>query len=286
MVTELAPALPTVQADSDQLVQVLVNLFANAQQAMAGQPRPRRLTVRSRADAACTSVRVEVQDCGPGIAPEVRARIFDPFFTTKAVGEGTGLGLSVSLGIVQAHEGTLTLADANPGQGACFVLTLPARESGALPHDPSLQRAEAQVSPARVLVVDDEPEIAELIEETLQRAGHQVRVAGSGEEALALLDEAGADAIFTDLKMPCMDGPAFYRELQRRHPHLASRVIAVTGDTLSASAREFVERAGMPVLDKPFALADLLLALRSLLERTRPISGASPAQDTMDRSGR
>jgi two-component system NtrC family sensor kinase len=264
--TELAPDLPRVLADSDQLVQVFVNLFANAQQAMAGQTLPRRLTVRTFVDARRGEVKVDVEDSGPGVPADVRARIFEPFFTTKAVGEGTGLGLSVSLGIMQAHEGSLALAVPETGQGARFTLAFPAHHHASTTTLPAPTPHTRPGKQMRVLVVDDEPEIAELIQETLRRAGHEVCVAGSGEEALALLDESNVDAVFTDLKMPGMDGPTFYRELQCRHPQLAKKVIAVTGDTLSGAAREFVEEAGMPVIDKPFALSDILAALHMLLD--------------------
>jgi two-component system NtrC family sensor kinase len=125
---EYAPDLPTVEVDVSRIKQVFLNIINNAVYVM---PNGGTLTVRTKADHR--GVRVELEDTGPGIAPEHRDRIFDPFFTTKPEVSGTGLGLSVSLGIVQSHGGTIDVQSA-PGQGATFTIKLPARAAGgALP---------------------------------------------------------------------------------------------------------------------------------------------------------
>jgi signal transduction histidine kinase len=120
IVRETGQQLPPVSGDFNQLQQVLVNLAINAQQAM-GEKRG-ELRVRTRSDDG--RVIIEVQDTGPGMAPEVQARIFEPFFTTKAAGQGTGLGLSVSYGIIENHGGRIEVRS-SPGEGATFVITLP-----------------------------------------------------------------------------------------------------------------------------------------------------------------
>jgi two-component system NtrC family sensor kinase len=114
--------LPPTSADGPQLRQVFLNLITNAEHALLRQPSGRRLTVRTR--QADGRLFVEVSDSGPGLAPEERARIFEPFYTTKPAGQGTGLGLAVSQGIVRDHGGTLEV-DSAPGRGATFVVTLP-----------------------------------------------------------------------------------------------------------------------------------------------------------------
>ncbi|HEU0202111.1 MAG TPA: ATP-binding protein [Burkholderiaceae bacterium] len=266
--TELASDLPPVLADASQLGQVFMNLFTNAQQAMARSAGPRRLSIRSRSTADGAGVEVHVRDTGPGVPPELASRIFEPFFTTKAVGEGTGVGLSVSLGIAQSHGGALRLEPpADVGGGACFVVTLPAWRGDAVATAAAAGPARATAA-ARILIVDDEVEIAEILRDILAPAGHRITLAANGAQALEKLDERAFDLVLTDLKMPGIDGPALYREIQRRHPHLARRVIAITGDTLGTGAREFVESTQVPVIDKPFAPAEVLARVNGALRKT------------------
>jgi len=121
------------------------------------------------------------------------------------------------------------------------------------------------VSHARLLVVDDEPEIGELMRGLLESAGHEVATAESGAVALELLDAARFDAIVCDLRMPDMDGATLWREVRQRHPALATRLLFVSGDTLSPEARRFVEQSGCNTLDKPFTKVDLLQRVAALL---------------------
>ncbi|WP_280151182.1 response regulator [Piscinibacter sp. XHJ-5] len=263
--TQLQAGLPHAMADAGQLGQVFLNLFTNAHQAMAATDGPRLLCVRSGLASDGDTLLIEVADTGPGIAPDIAARVFEPFFTTKAVGEGTGVGLSVSLGIVQSHGGSLRL-ETHGSPGARFVVTLPACRSRQPVHALPCRTA-AATRGARVLVVDDEREIAEVLRDILVHAGHRVAMAHSGAQALAHLDTHGADLVLTDLKMPGMDGPALYREIRSRHPHLLQRVIAITGDTLGTVAREFVEATRVPVIDKPFAPQEVLARVAEVLKR-------------------
>ncbi|HSV78091.1 MAG TPA: response regulator, partial [Ramlibacter sp.] len=255
-----------------------LNLFSNAQQAMATGTGPRQLTVCTRAVPGEAMLTVEVSDSGPGVPPELAGRIFEPFFTTKPVGAGTGVGLSVSLGIVQAHGGTLRLIDGTLRQdggalrldpshrgGATFVLSLPTLHHAA-PSPPAVPAERpARGRPLQILVVDDEVEIAEILREILAEHSHQVTLAHGGEEALQRLAEAPFDLVLSDLKMPGMDGPALYRQIQQRYPHLARRVIAVTGDTLGSSAHDFVQTSGVPVIDKPFDPDEIVACVHALM---------------------
>ncbi|HUG21753.1 response regulator [Piscinibacter sp.] len=254
--TRLASGLPPVLADADQLAQVFMNLFTNAQQAMAGQGDPRRLCVCTAAVPGENRLTVEVSDSGPGVSPDVAGRLFEPFFTTKPVGAGTGVGLSVSLGIVQAHGGTMRLDTSHRG-GARFLLSLPTLHGVALAPAPA-SAGRPRGRPLRILVVDDEVEIAEILREILGEAGHHVVLAHGGEEALQRLADGGFDVVLTDLKMPGMDGPALYRQIELRYPQLARRVIAITGDTLGAEAHRFVQTSGVVVIDKPFDADEII----------------------------
>jgi two-component system NtrC family sensor kinase len=267
---QLDPALPAVNVDGDQIGQVVLNLIVNAQQALASAQGPHKVRLSTGSEAASAEhearVWLEVGDNGPGVPAQHRDNIFEPFFTTKAEGLGTGLGLAVSRSLAREHGGDLTLLPAD--SGACFRLSLPLSGAPAA----SLQAAAPQPLPeagstARLMVVDDEPEIAELARTFLESAGYEVAVAESGAVALEMLSEARFDAVISDLRMPGMDGAALWRELQSRAPTLAARILFVTGDTLSPGANSFLAQTGCPMLDKPFSKSDLLSKVRSLLAR-------------------
>jgi signal transduction histidine kinase/ActR/RegA family two-component response regulator len=269
VMTEFDAALPPVHADADQLSQVLLNLITNAQQAMAQVSGPRQLTVRTHRSNDARQVIVDVVDTGPGVPADLAGRIFDPYFTTKPVGEGTGVGLAVSLGIVQAHGGTLAL-EPPAGGGAHFVVTLPAAEGDAADHDPlDAFDASGPHDDLCILVVDDEASIADWLRDTLEGAGHGVAVAHDGVQALRYLEDQAFDLVLTDMKMPQMDGSALIRELLARHPYLAGRVIAMTGDSLSQGVREFVREHALPMLRKPFEPRELWAALRRVHDNVR-----------------
>jgi two-component system NtrC family sensor kinase len=261
----LAESLPVFQADGHQLHQVIVNVLANAHQAMRHAAGPRRVTVASEFDAAASRVRVTLSDTGPGIPRELQARIFEPFFTTKPAGEGTGLGLSLCRGIVEEHGGTLTV-ESEPGRGATFIVTLPVTAAAALTDGAGAVDRIRPVSPKAILVVDDEPDIAATIVETLLHDGHKVDMAANGVDALAQLETRSYDMIFTDTKMPRMDGLAFYTALSQRMPALARRVVFVTGDLMDREKRAWLESTGCLVLGKPFDVNDVRRAVQRVLE--------------------
>lgn len=268
VVTELAPDLPPVWADKDQLAQVLMNLVVNAQQAMLEVQGPRRLEIATEADVARARVRLRVRDTGPGVPRDIRSRIFEPFFTTKPVGSGTGVGLAVSRGIVQAHGGRITLAG-GLGPGAAFTVELPmATNKSGLRADSTRNCGNGRA--CRILVVDDEPEILDVLTDVLSGEGHEVLRAKSGDEALSLIVTAPVDAILTDLRMPGIDGPAFCRVLAERHPELAGRVAFITGDTLGPDLQAFLKDSARPYLEKPFTPGEVRSLVRGLLEQAVP----------------
>ena len=264
----LDDALPSVQADADQLGQVVLNLLVNAQHALAsapaGQRHVRLSTGIDQVPGQTGTAWLRVADDGPGVPAALRERIFEPFFTTKGEGSGTGLGLAVSRGIAREHGGDLLLEDR--AGGASFCLRLPLGEAGAdALTEPMPLDAPIDAPASRVLVVDDEPEIADLVRAMLEGAGHEVATAETGELALALLDEGRFDAIVSDLQMPQMDGASLWREVRQRQPQLAARMLFVTGDTLSPNAAAFLSEAGCSALAKPFSKADLLAQVSRVL---------------------
>lgn len=250
---EATPDLPPLEADADQLHQVLINLIVNAQHALQDMHGPRELTVRVCRDDDPGRLRIEVADNGDGVPEDVRRRVFEPFFTTKPQGVGTGIGLSYSLGIIEAHGGRLELVE-QQSRGSCFRITLAAATTAATgtADEPFAVEIMRQAS-GRALVVDDEAELAEALAIFVARAGYQVQTALNGAEAQRLLSEGDYDLVVSDLRMPGMDGPALYDWLERNRPHLIDRIGFVTGDTLGAAAARFIGRTGRPVIEKPFS---------------------------------
>jgi signal transduction histidine kinase len=262
---DLAADLPPVWADAHQLQQVVVNLLTNAHHAMRGSSVPRRLSLTTRYDAEHRRVHIAIADTGPGIAPAVHARIFEPFFTTKPEGQGTGLGLSLCRGIIESHDGTIRVESA-PGQGATFVIELPLGRPPATVAPPATTADAPSVRGQTILVVDDEPEIAALLAETLALDGHHVETAPNGAAALTKIAGRDYDLIISDCGMPVLGGVEFYRELTRLHPRLATRVIFVSGDTLNKEAVEFLERIDAPRLSKPLSLDTVRALVRQVLQ--------------------
>ena len=249
-----------------------MNLIVNAQQALVAVPAPRELRIETGIDHATSQLWLRVADNGPGVPEDMRERIFDPYFTTKGEGAGTGLGLPVSRSVARDHGGELLLemgsAAGADRPGASFCLCLPL-QTAPPEASPAAVLKEAEATPPvaqRLLVVDDEPEIADLMRAMLESAGYEVITAETGAVALKMLDEMRFDAIVSDLRMPDVDGAALWREVSQRQPDLAQRMLFVTGDTLSPGAQRFLATAGCDSLDKPFAKPDLLARVAALLK--------------------
>lgn len=267
VVRRFEPELPRVRADAHRLQQVFLNLVVNAEQAMQGQARPRVIEIRaSRAD---DQVELHFSDSGPGIPESHIETVFDPFYTTKPVGQGTGLGLSVSFGIVREMGGTI---EALPGHdGACFRLRLPALEDGArsAPSSPLMDRLDAATPPTRavsVLFVDDEPGLRRVARRYLEKHGHQVELAENGDHALQLLQTRRFDVIVTDLRMPVLGGEELYRRLGSMRVPLHDRFLFMSGDIVSETSRRFLASTGRPYLHKPFELNRLERLIRHIAE--------------------
>ena len=222
--------------------------------------------MRSWQDPERDVVLLEVNDDGPGVSGDVMPRIFDPFFTTKHVGQGTGLGLTVAYAIVQEHGGRIRV-ESKPGEGASFLLELPTSGTGVRAGAARARhRCPRDVGGgARVLLVDDEPRLAAAVADALKDAGFQVDQAHDGADALERVRASEYDLIVCDLRMPRVDGPAFYRAIAASSPSLVRRLIFVTGDVAGTEAGRFLEESGCRWLTKPFRLADLLRLAREVL---------------------
>jgi len=250
----LAPDLPPVRMDADQIRQVLVNLLINAEQAVAERGGSGHVWVLSERDAESGCVRIRVEDDGVGIPPAILSQIFDPFFTTREVGRGTGLGLSICYAILGEHGGSIRAGNRAEG-GAWFEIDLPAEAPVAGPAEPG-GGAGGPCLPQRILVVDDEEAIVRVVAGALRAVGHQVDVATSGPAAAEQLSGGRYDLIFMDMRMPGLDGERMFDELVQPHPR-PPRVVIMTGDTISQRTRAFLARTGLQCLEKPFTLEQL-----------------------------
>jgi CheY-like chemotaxis protein len=201
---------------------------------------------------------IEVQDTGPGIPPQLLRRIFDPFVTTKPAGRGTGLGLSICRRIVHSLEGTIEL-QSHPGQGTVARVVLPkaTRAQRPLTVPPPSISAIRRAAGGRlsVLVVDDEPVIARLIQKALVE--HDVTTASDGRQAVALMGEHAYDVILCDLIMPEMTGMDVYRAALQRSKPLHDRIVFMTGGAFTQRARDFLESVPNLRIEKPFELSHL-----------------------------
>ncbi len=262
----LAAGLPQVFADPHQLKQVLLNLVINGEQAMLATNGRGSLIVRTWYDLERDSVVIEVSDDGPGVPEDAQTKIFDPFFTTKDVGKGTGLGLTVAYAIVEEHGGRLSVAPGE-GRGATFRIDLPVGSPGLRPTPvPAVETPGEVGHGSTALVVEDEAALGTAVAEALADVGFKVDRAGDGEEALERVKERPYDLIICDLKMPRLDGTAFYRTLAVTYPALARRIVFVTGDVAGTEAGRFLEESGCRWLAKPFRLRDLLRIARDVVE--------------------
>lgn len=266
VVRDLEPALPEIWAGKHQLQQVLLNLCTNATHAMKSAYGRGTLTVRSFRKGA--EVCVEVNDDGPGIPPDDIGRIFDPFFTTRDAGEGTGLGLSLSFGIVEAHGGQMR-AQNLPGSGARFSFTLPVGEGLKPVETPSAERLVARER-ARILIVDDDGDLRAILAELVSDLGHQAEEAATGQEAISSLNRQDYDLVALDFRLPDLNGGEVWRWILSQQPALASRVVFMTGDIMSKETEKFLKEAGRPVLTKPLTTTQITQTVEEVLAQNAP----------------
>lgn len=265
---DLADDLPETMADPFQLQQVVLNLLMNAEQALLEDRGQGRVWIRTRW-VSTTRIALEISDDGPGIAASIASRIFDPFFTTKPPGLGTGLGLSIVYGIVQQHGGEVTL-ESHRGAGPRFVVELPlvsvlAEHKIAAPPEAAFKPSSNASS--RILVVEDEATVAQLIVDVLREEGHVAEAALDSQDGLTRISRTRYDLVICDLRMPRLDGPAFYDALVRSGSPVQNRIIFITGDTLAPRTLDFLEPHKLPYLAKPFLVEELKLAVNRMLER-------------------
>jgi len=264
----LDPELPVLRCDAPAVEQVLTNLIDNAARATPGGLV--EVTVSRERDG----VRFTVEDDGPGIPPDQVAQIFEPFFTTRGIGEGTGLGLSVSLGIVQQHGGSLEAENRDRGSGARFSAWFPLRgaEGDRRPRRSGPAPLTRILPGGRVLLIDDEAPVRASLRRYFERQGWQVEEAADGTAGLARLlrsnEAESLDLILCDLKMPGLSGLELHQWIRSSRPELLSRLVFASGDTASPDTAAFLSLSGRPVLEKPFELAELAAVVSQVRSNT------------------
>jgi len=266
----LGENLPPVLGDDTSLAQLFLNLLMNAAQAIPeGDAEGNKIEIVTKlaAEAPVPEIVIEIRDTGVGIAPGLVSHVFEPFFTTKPVGQGTGLGLSLSRQTVLDHGGRITL-ESEVGVGTVFRVFLPAAATIKTTDIPSVSftrvgvAVEGSVQRGRILVIDDEPLIGRIIHRALNDQ-HDVSFFEHAADAMRLLERGEAfDLVMCDLVMPDLSGPEFHDILSARWPHLLARTIFMTGGAFTPATVAFVDRVSPSLLSKPFDL-DLLKDLVS-----------------------
>ncbi len=265
---DLDPELPSTVADPHQLQQVLLNLITNARQAM-NERGSGILTIRTRRHEAADGryIEISISDNGVGIPAQYLDKVFNPFFTTKPVGQGTGLGLSICYGIIQEHQGQIWI-ESREGVGTTVFIRLPIIETSVGVPAPSSAAADTESGPQqRVLVVDDEESVLRMLQRLLGELGHQTTVVSDVDSALRELATRPYDLVITDLRMPQKSGFDLSEEIRRLYPHLAERIIFISGDTLSTLKPHQKEQLHGRLLSKPFSIPQLAELLRNLPPR-------------------
>lgn len=251
--TFLAEDIPEVRADYGQIQQVIYNLIDNSHYALRQQGGG-TITIETSFEAEV--VQIDVRDDGPGVPEAIKDSIFEPFFTTKPRGEGTGLGLNICRRIIDSHGGRIEYINAE--RGAHFRVILPASsKTPATVREVTVSETEEPMPLGRVLFIDDEPALCSLVREFLERMGHHVVTAATGEDGLAMALDDEFDVIICDMRLPGMSGEEVCEQLLVRQPQLIDRIIVATGDILSPQTQAFFERTGLPLVHKPFKLNEL-----------------------------
>ena len=252
-----------VEGDPVELREVLVNMIYNAVDAMPSGGEVRISTFENR-----DRVVIHVTDTGTGMTPEVKQRLFDPFFTTKGKA-GTGMGLAVSFGIIRRHEGSIEV-DSEPGRGTTFKISLPkvvpTVTTGESPETPETTVSTVPEK-VRVLVVDDEIHVREVLIEALEADGCEVVAAESGEIALALYDQYKGkfDAVFTDIGMPSMNGWELVTEIRERSKAMPIAIISGWADAISIQTRNALKADW--VVAKPFDINKISSIAQEIAQR-------------------
>ena len=264
------PKLWIVEADRQQMEQVLLNLFINAKQAMQGGGNLYLRTenvvldntmATSHSLAPGRFVKISITDTGLGMDEITSKRIFDPFFSTKGLGQGTGLGLASAYGIIKNHDGNITVYS-EPRHGTTFNIYLPASDKD-VKKEIILEKKVVQGS-GTIMIVDDEEMVIEVAKAMVENLGYRAIVASGGAQAVDIVSEMGngIDLVILDLIMPGFDGSKTFDRIREIRPDLP--VLLSSGYSIDGQATEILKKGGNGFIQKPFQLATLSQAIRKI----------------------
>ena len=267
-----------VRVDTTQIEQALLNICTNARDAMPGggvlsiecrEAEPHDVHVLRDTDSdhapAGKFCEIIIKDTGIGMSEQLREKVFEPFFTTKGAGAGTGLGMSITLGIIRSHNGFISI-DSDPDRGTSVNLFLPLEDAQESPAMKKAEEPEMIRGTETILIVDDEPEVLSLAGDVLTKAGYKALTANSGEEALEIFRERASDIalVILDMVMPHMDGGDVYHALRDIDPDV--RVLLASGYSKDGRAGELLNQGVRGFVQKPFRIKEFLKEVRQVLD--------------------
>jgi signal transduction histidine kinase len=258
--TSLAAKLPPVMGNHHQLELAILNLAINGRDAM---PDGGTISIKTERSDRSGFARITVSDTGLGMSPEIMARAFDPFFTTKPTGRGTGLGLSQVYGVVRQLNGEVEIKS-EIGKGTTVEIVLPLAPSRSIIEQESGKVAQGPAGTAKILVIDDDDDVRDVITSTLSDLGYQLRTASSGAEGVQNIREWRPDLVVLDFAMPGMNGAEVAFKSREGQPDL--RILFVSGYSDTSALEAAV--GNTPLLHKPFRPADLAVAVAKALEES------------------
>jgi len=275
IIMDLAPDIPTVRGDSNQLHQVFLNLCVNARDAMPvnGKLFFSSSLVPAKNLPSCFAkyvakeyILISVKDTGSGIDKSIQKRIFDPFFSTKEPGKGTGLGLSVVLGIIESHQGCIEL-ESSINDGAEFKIYLPVSEEGiALTTENEAKKMPASGGEETILLIEDEAMTREIVTEFLEEKGYSVISACDGEEGVEIFKHNidTISLVISDIGLPKIDGEEVFRRIKSIRPSIP---FILTSGYIDPEKRNTFEKLGLEALmPKPYLPQDILNKIREVIK--------------------
>jgi len=274
---ESGTALSNIKADRRQLEQVLLNLAVNARDAMPGGGTLRiktdkeniedPLLAKSLSLSTGTYAKIIVEDDGFGMSPDIQARIFEPFYSTKPLGEGTGLGLSTSIGIIQKNNGTI-LVESDPGRGSKFTILLPATDEEPKPEPTQEQTESPTLEKLTILLVEDDDSVRFATQRILKRLGFNVLSARNGDEAIqiSMTRPNQIQVLLTDVVMPGMSGVDLAQRITKTRKDIG--VVYMSGYPDEHLDRHFGKERNAILVQKPFDHIALLNALNNSLSKS------------------
>ena len=267
VLVNIAPDFPEIWGDGAQISQVLMNLLINSQQALMEKEQDRSITIEVVKESE-NRIAIVVSDNGTGIPASIQDRVFEPFFTTKPEGQGTGLGLSYCQSVAEGHDGIIEIE--KPGHaGTSFRFEIPVGGGQVESNKENQLESDNSGAPLRILVVDDETSLLDSIVEQMTRLGHAAEGHSDARQAIDTVMTDAYDIILTDIRMPELDGPAFYAEVITQKPQLSDRFIFITGDSLNHRASEFIKSTNSLCIEKPFRISDLNEAIAEVVRRAK-----------------